>query len=174
MNCPSCQISCIQENYEGVNIDVCSSCRGVWLDQGELKEIISKREKVFKSNEVEAVNRLCGVNGVPKEEESRNLPCPKCNNKPMKTQNYNYSSSILIDRCSKGCGIWLDADELEKVQMHSELWQDKLEANRDRFTILSGQVEEDANKNWEAISKAVDPSRFKFVNSVVRGLIKFD
>jgi len=174
MNCPACKGTCAQETYEGVSIDVCEKCKGIWLDQGEFEQIVSKREKVFKRSEVEAVNRLCGVNGSPKEEESRKLTCPKCNSENMKTQNYSYSSGVIIDRCPKGCGIWLDADELEKVQMYSELWQDRLEANRHRFERLCGQVEEEASQIIEDLNQAAEPSRFKFVNSVVRGLVKFD
>ena len=174
MNCPACGGTCAQELYEGVTIDVCEKCKGVWLDQGELKQIMTLRKKVFKPSEVEAVNRLCGVNGVPKQEEARKLSCPKCSTNPMSTQNYNYSSGVIVDRCPKGCGIWLDADELEKVQMHSELWQDKLEANRERFDNLCVQVEDEADKMIKGMEQAVEPSRFKFINSVVRGLVKFD
>jgi len=90
------------------------------------------------------------------------------------TFNYNYSSGIIVDRCKKGCGMWLDADELDKVQIHSELWQDKLEANRDRFTMLAGQVEQDARSNIDKIDEAVGPSRFRFINSMIRGLVRLD
>lgn len=174
MNCPSCNVSCSPENYEGVTIEVCDGCKGVWLSQSNLREIVKKKEKSFKLTQVDALNRLCGVNGVPKEEESRQLACPHCGITPMNTQNYNYSSSVIIDRCPKNCGLWLDADELEKIQIHSEIWMDKLEANRDRFNILSGQVEEDIQNQMEAMAKSIEPNRFKFVNSILRGLIKFD
>jgi Zn-finger nucleic acid-binding protein len=166
-------MACSQENYEGVTIDVCSKCRGVWLDQGEMEQIVNRRGRIFKAQEVEAVNRLCGANGVGKPEEPRNLRCPKCGTLPMKTLQYNYSSGIMIDRCGKGCGVWLDADELEKVQIHTELWQDKLEANRERFSNLAGQVESDTRKTLDALSDATDPSRFRFINAMLRGLIKF-
>lgn len=174
VNCPTCHQSFDQETYEGVTIDVCSKCKGVWLDRSEVDQILKNRKNGFKSSEVVSVNRLCGSTGVAKEEESRQLNCPKCTNSPMKTFNYNYSSGIIVDRCSKGCGVWLDADELEKIQIHYELWQDKLEVNRDRFTILAGQVEENMGQTLEAINQAMAPSRFHFINSMIRGLVKFD
>jgi len=169
MNCPVCSKVCNEEIYEGVTIDVCSKCFGIWLDQGELEQITAKREVIFKPSEVEAVNKLCGASDVGKEQESRQLTCPKCDEKPMKTINFNYSSGIIIDRCQKGCGLWLDADELDKVQIHAELWQDKLEVNRDRFSRLASQVEGDARKTVEDINNAIAPSRFRFVNSMIRG-----
>jgi len=169
MKCPTCDLICEQESYEGVTIDVCPKCKGVWLDQGEMEQIISKREKQFNTQEVESLNKMCGASNVGKEDESREMACPKCEEK-MKTFNYNYSSGIVVDRCPKQCGIWLDADELDKIQIHSEYWQDRLEANRDRFTILAGQVEEASRKQVKSIEEAAGPSRFRFVNSMLMGI----
>jgi len=67
----------------------------------------------------------------------------------------------------------LEADELEKIQIHAEIWQDKLEANRDQFSLLSDQIEEDTLNQSEALSQTAEPSHFKFIQSVNRGLIKF-
>ena len=39
--CPSCEIAMEVQNYEDVMIDACPSCRGVWLDRGELQKIIA-------------------------------------------------------------------------------------------------------------------------------------
>ena len=44
-NCPSCEIAMEVQNYEDVLIDVCPSCRGVWLDRGELHKIIAHVRK---------------------------------------------------------------------------------------------------------------------------------
>jgi uncharacterized protein len=38
--CPDCYIELAMSNREGVQIDYCSTCRGVWLDHGELEKII--------------------------------------------------------------------------------------------------------------------------------------
>jgi Zn-finger nucleic acid-binding protein len=39
--CPECEIAMESKAYEDVLIDVCPSCRGVWLDRGELQKIIA-------------------------------------------------------------------------------------------------------------------------------------
>ncbi len=39
--CPECDMPMKVTNYEDVLIDVCPSCRGVWLDRGELQKIIA-------------------------------------------------------------------------------------------------------------------------------------
>ncbi len=38
--CPVCQQPLDETEKWGVRLDVCQRCRGVWLDQGELEQII--------------------------------------------------------------------------------------------------------------------------------------
>ncbi|MCA1624271.1 MAG: zf-TFIIB domain-containing protein [Acidobacteria bacterium] len=42
MNCPSCNAQLSMTAREGVEIDYCPNCRGVWLDRGELDKIIER------------------------------------------------------------------------------------------------------------------------------------
>ncbi len=42
MNCPICNIPLTMAERQGVEIDYCSKCRGVWLDRGELDKIIER------------------------------------------------------------------------------------------------------------------------------------
>ena len=42
MQCPRCQLELEERDREGVVIDVCRSCRGVWLDRGELEKLIAR------------------------------------------------------------------------------------------------------------------------------------
>ena len=42
MNCPVCNIPLTMTERQGVEIDFCSKCRGVWLDRGELDKIIER------------------------------------------------------------------------------------------------------------------------------------
>jgi len=39
--CPNCNESMREVTREGVQIDMCPSCRGVWLDRGELEKLMS-------------------------------------------------------------------------------------------------------------------------------------
>jgi uncharacterized protein len=39
LTCPVCQGAMRELNKEGVLIDVCTQCRGVWLDRGELEKL---------------------------------------------------------------------------------------------------------------------------------------
>ncbi len=43
MKCPVCKdTNLVMSDRQGVEIDYCSSCRGVWLDRGELDKIIER------------------------------------------------------------------------------------------------------------------------------------
>lgn len=42
MNCPKCNVTLLMTDKQGVEIDYCPQCRGVWLDRGELEKIIER------------------------------------------------------------------------------------------------------------------------------------
>ncbi len=43
MRCPTCpEITLTMTERQGIEIDYCPQCRGVWLDRGELDKLIEK------------------------------------------------------------------------------------------------------------------------------------
>jgi len=42
MKCPACNADLLLSERQGIEIDYCPSCRGVWLDRGELDKIIER------------------------------------------------------------------------------------------------------------------------------------
>lgn len=42
MKCPNCEETLVMSERQGIEIDYCPKCRGVWLDKGELDKIIEK------------------------------------------------------------------------------------------------------------------------------------
>ncbi len=42
MLCPVCHVGLSMTDRQGVEIDYCPQCRGVWLDRGELDKIIER------------------------------------------------------------------------------------------------------------------------------------
>ena len=42
MLCPNCQTALTMSERQGIEIDYCPTCRGVWLDRGELDKIIER------------------------------------------------------------------------------------------------------------------------------------
>jgi len=47
MKCPTCtDIALVMSDRQGVEIDYCPQCRGVWLDRGELDKLIERSSTV--------------------------------------------------------------------------------------------------------------------------------
>lgn len=42
MKCPVCDVELKIADRQGIEIDYCPQCRGVWLDRGELDKIIER------------------------------------------------------------------------------------------------------------------------------------
>lgn len=43
MNCPNCkEVRLVMSERQGIEIDYCPECRGVWLDRGELDKLIER------------------------------------------------------------------------------------------------------------------------------------
>jgi uncharacterized protein len=42
MPCPICKTGLTLSDRQGVEIDFCPTCRGVWLDRGELDKVIER------------------------------------------------------------------------------------------------------------------------------------
>lgn len=42
MKCPHCDATLVMSERQGIEIDYCPECRGVWLDRGELDKIIER------------------------------------------------------------------------------------------------------------------------------------
>jgi uncharacterized protein len=53
LRCPACMIDLTLAERQGIEIDYCPQCRGVWLDRGELDKIIERVLTTARSRERE-------------------------------------------------------------------------------------------------------------------------
>jgi uncharacterized protein len=49
MLCPICNVDLLLAERQGVEIDYCPKCRGIWLDRGELEKIIERSNAEIQS-----------------------------------------------------------------------------------------------------------------------------
>lgn len=47
MDCPHCRVPLAIAERQGIEVDYCPQCRGVWLDRGELDKIIDRSHRQF-------------------------------------------------------------------------------------------------------------------------------
>jgi len=46
MQCPQCtKVNLVMTDRQGIEIDYCPQCRGVWLDRGELDKLIERNAR---------------------------------------------------------------------------------------------------------------------------------
>ena len=46
MLCPVCKVDLLLSEKQGIEIDYCPKCRGIWLDRGELDKIVEKSANI--------------------------------------------------------------------------------------------------------------------------------
>ena len=56
MNCPNCNETLVMADRQGIEIDYCPKCRGVWLDRGELDKIIERSASYTQASENDTFN----------------------------------------------------------------------------------------------------------------------
>ncbi len=125
MECPRCKTTLVGEEYEGVEVERCPRCRGFWIPGYRLTQIIEKREKAFSIEEIEAYRQVHESRAGLVHPADSKIACPQCG-EIMQQNRYHYAQEVLIDRCSQGHGVWLDAGEIEHIQMAVEEEEDDL------------------------------------------------
>jgi uncharacterized protein len=104
MLCPRCKSSLIVLEYEGIELDWCPSCEGLWFDRGEM-ELIATHSGVEYS--------ALGFDSQASTTE-RTLKCPLCR-KSMDKRILGQREPVVADICPACGGLWLDHGELEHL-----------------------------------------------------------
>ena len=107
MICPDCKEEMLILEYLDVEIDYCDSCRGIWLDEGELELIAG----ISDASGEPFVAALSGgsVGAVDGERK-----CPVCC-RAMLLVELPIEPPVQIDRCPVNHGLWFDHGELDAV-----------------------------------------------------------
>jgi hypothetical protein len=103
MNCPVCKNPMVILELNQVEIDYCTSCKGIWLDRGELDLIFSSADK----------KEIVKSFSVKNDSDEIKRRCPICKKKMDKVEFEN--TGIIIDRCSDDHGVWFDSGELKSI-----------------------------------------------------------
>jgi len=165
MDCPICLSAMKPIPYEGCPIHTCDSCGGEFVAGESLAAIVRTRHEKFPAALLAQVQTQQPEFGVFCE--ARGLGCPACEN-PMRSMNYTGDTGVCIDRCELCNGIWLDREELEKVQVLLEQWQDRAPI---LLRPVAGKLEEARAKAAAKAGNAFRASRFSFVNAVINRLL---
>ncbi len=105
MNCPVCDHPLIILELNQIEIDYCTSCHGIWLDEGEL-------ELMLQNSDVK--NKFLESFSVDKSSREKFIRCPICLKK-MEKVICGDSKRITLDKCKQQHGIWFNKGELQDV-----------------------------------------------------------
>jgi len=114
LDCPACKEPMIVLELAEVEVDHCTSCGGIWLDGGELELLLE-----------DSASKDAFLNSFEPDEKSgeKARKCPLCS-KRMEKISAGIDKRVLVDRCRKNDGIWLDGGELEEIITMSGFGED--------------------------------------------------
>lgn len=101
MKCPGCGAELAKARRDGMDVEQCPSCHGMWLTPQELDRLEDERFDLGKK----------GTLVFNPEPSGRQ--CPVC---AGKLQTFDYRDyDLQLDMCGEGHGFWLDAGEDKRV-----------------------------------------------------------
>jgi Zn-finger nucleic acid-binding protein len=90
--------------------DKCHKCDGLWLDRGEL-------ERLIESGQTSVEKQLEEKYGNPEFETEKlagYMRCPRCQGR-LQEITFTFTTRVRIDRCDQCLGVWIDAQELDRI-----------------------------------------------------------
>jgi hypothetical protein len=107
MLCPVCNLETIILELDQVEVDYCRACKGMWLDPGEL-ELLLEMAKA----QTGPLHRAISSGGHKVAGQKRR--CPVCRKKMLQVEIAG-PPGVVVDRCRRGHGLWLDDRELGQL-----------------------------------------------------------
>jgi len=105
MQCPICNEPMIVLEYAGVEVDFCTECSGVWLDEGELELLLGL-------DAPEVAKLISAGEGAAIDEAKRR--CPACDALMVK-EVFGTDPPVVYDRCPHNHGLFFDKGELSAI-----------------------------------------------------------
>jgi Zn-finger nucleic acid-binding protein len=92
---------------DGVEVDRCDRCGGTWLDAGELALVLETRGA--------GADRLNDALHRAADTRPTGSVCPRCS-RPLRELSIAADPDLMIDRCPRGHGVWLDRGEMAEAR----------------------------------------------------------
>jgi len=165
MNCPRCNSVLQSVEYDGQKVEVCSGCKGEWLFAGELQKIVEHHDEVFTPEEIASLDAVNKEIFTAEKDDKNELNCPACGDVQMEHFNYGDTSGIILHKCTECGGIWMDKDELKKIEEVVDGWKADLGQDANKYDSVLQKIDIEEQKE---LDKAVSISPFGFVNAVLR------
>ena len=106
MKCPKCkQIELASHVVNGIEVEQCPTCRGIWFDEQELPQMLTHSpgdlKPLTKGKDRPDLNKVTGQ-------------CPVDESNLMRVLSQK-DRNVVLDRCPKCLGVWLDGGEFKRL-----------------------------------------------------------
>ena len=165
MKCPRCNTTLRSTEYDGQIVEVCPGCQGEWLQAGELLKIAEHHDEVFTSEETASFAPVDKEIFTPEKDDHDELNCPVCETVQMEHFNYADTSGIILHKCLQCEGLWMDKDQLQKIEEVVDGWKADLGKDMAKYGQVLQKIDVEEQKE---LDKTVSISRFGFFNAVLR------
>ena len=128
--CPKCQLPMWPMELQGVKVDLCTGCQGMWFDRGELEKASGAKLSGAEGSAVAAKGRLT------------RLICPACS-AYLHERSLLRRAEIMVDRCPHCSGLFLDKGEYSAAHKYLRSKAGVLSRRRPKAD-LPPQLDEDS------------------------------
>lgn len=116
MQCPKCAATMEMVSYEGIEIDRCTSCQGIWFDMLEHEDL----KNISGSEAIDV-----GPPDLGREQNSKHrISCPVCK-EPLIRMVVGAQPHISYEACTVCYGVYFDAGEFTdfREETFAESWR---------------------------------------------------
>ncbi len=110
MRCPKCTNDMEQVEYDGVEVDRCTDCKGIWFDAGE--------SDVLRNKEAAAVIDTGDPSRGKRTNEVNRYRCPRCDGGMLRKVDPQ-QANIWYEECTSCRGSFFDAGEFVDVSQRT-------------------------------------------------------
>lgn len=104
IDCPKCRTMMKRVTVDGVVVDRCQGCGGLWLDLGEKEALLSSREQVKQADPTRPAHH-------GRNDERAVMICPRDHSRLVHQRDAE-QRHIAFESCSVCGGVFLDPGEL--------------------------------------------------------------
>jgi uncharacterized protein len=106
MRCVKCDGALVAVRIDGIDVDQCNACAGIWFDAHEL-------ERVLRRPHIEPILNQARANAV---DDARRGRCPRCRGEGYLVRIASSKAAMHIDTCATCGGKWLDGGEIDLLR----------------------------------------------------------
>ena len=113
--CPNCDVALSRLSFQGLSLEVCPDCTGVWLDAGELSALADCTPEQLRQVQNDSAAKRQGVSALWNANPS--LMCPKCS-VSLAAPDLVYGADVPLDACLHCNGVWVGAGNMASISRH--------------------------------------------------------